>query len=186
MNYRLSCCVLMVCLTTIALPGCSRQTAEEKGKALATEKIDLVKGVGEALKEKGGQAAESVAEGTGDVLQGAGKGFGKAFEWKVAGGPGLAKAGLAVSRIQRGSSPASGGYAVDAYLVATSDAAGTLTMIAYDSSKRELARTRVDMKVNANDGGYQTFLVDERTPFDSIREVAVDFLPRASADASKK
>jgi hypothetical protein len=61
--------IMAVAVLLAALTGCSKQTAEEKGAALATEKIDLVKGVGSALEEKGAQAAESLTSGLGKVDQ---------------------------------------------------------------------------------------------------------------------
>ncbi len=173
---RFSLCVVPFLFLLSQISGCSQQTAEEKGKALATEKIDLVKGVGEALKEKGGQAAESVAQGTGELLQGADRGFSKAFDWKLSSGPGLSAAGLSVSRVQQ--SPSSTG-AVDAYLVATRDAEGVLLMLAFDAQKQEMARVKVDLKMAAGEGRYQTLALDERTPVKSIREVSFELLPAA-------
>ena len=67
--------IMAVAVLLAALTGCSKQTAEEKGAALATEKIDLVKGVGSALEEKGAQAAESLTSGLGKVVQGVEKGI---------------------------------------------------------------------------------------------------------------
>lgn len=178
--------VLTAVVVATVLSGCSRQTAEEKGRALATEKIDLVKGVGEALKEKGGQAAESVAQGTGQVLQGVGQGFDKAFEWKLTNGAGMEKAGLAVTRVGQGSSSDGKKHEVNAYLVTTREAAGMLSMIAYDSVGRETARASVNMQVGANQGRYETLVLDERTPTDSIREVTFDFHPGVSSESAAK
>ena len=169
--------VVALLLAGALLLGCSRQTAEEKGKELATEKIDLVKGVGEALKEKGAQAAESLAQGTGSVLQGAGDGFEKAFEWKLTSGPGLEQAGLSVPRVSKPASPASDRNAIDVYVVAQREAVGALSMIAYDIKHREIARTSKDLKTSANSGNYETVTFDERAPLGAIREVAFDFVP---------
>lgn len=173
---RFSLYALPLFLAMSQISGCSQQTAEEKGKALATEKIDLVKGVGEALKEKGGQAAESVAQGTGEILQGADRGFSKAFDWKLANGEGMNAAGVTVTRVQQTPASSSG---VDAYLVATRDAEGVLLMLAYDARKQEMARVKVDLKIAAGEGRYQTLTLDERTPVKSIREVSFELLPAA-------
>jgi hypothetical protein len=169
--------ILLTALIALNLPACSRQTAEEKGKEMATEKIDLVKGVGDALKEKGSQAAESVAQGAGKVLQGADEGFGKAFEWQFTNGAGLEQAGLKVSRIDRATPGPDSEHSVNVYLVSNGPATGKLTMIAYDSGKRELARTHADLKLSGADGRYETLKLDERTPMKSIREVSFDFQP---------
>lgn len=177
---------LMIVFAAISFSGCSRQTAEEKGKALATEKIDMVKGIGEALKEKGGQAAESVAQGTGGVFQGVGEGFDKAFEWKLNNGTGMEKVGLTVTRIDKGSSVDGKQNGVNAYIVAKQDTAGMLSMIAYDSAKREMARASVTMQIRANQGRYESLVLDERTPVKSIREVTFDFEPGAATDPGGK
>jgi hypothetical protein len=177
--------VLPVALA-VALSACSKQTAEEKGKELATEKIDLVKGVGEALKDKGGQAAESVAHGTGEVLQGMEKGFSNAFDWKLTNGPGMTAAGLAISRVQPASSSVGAGNKVDTYVTAARDSEGALLMIAYDARKREMARARINLKIAAGEGRYETFVLDERTPVKSIREVSFELLPAAPSDPVKK
>lgn len=171
--------VVLALLAGAFLLGCSRQTAEEKGKELATAKIDLVKGVGEALKEKGSQAAESLAQGTGKVLQGAGDGFDKAFEWKLTHGSGMVTAGLTVPRVGKAASRASEGNAIDVYVVAEREAVGTLSMIAFDARHREMARTSKELKIGTNSSSYETLVLDERAPVDTIREVAFDFVPGA-------
>lgn len=172
---------LSICLLALAgAPGCSQQTAEEKGKALATEKIDLIKGVGDALTEKGKGAAQSVAQGTGSVFQGMDEGFGKAFEWRFTNGADMEKAGLKVTRVDRAGSGADSEHSVNAYLVATGAANGSLTMIAYDQDKREVARTRSPVTMEAGSGRYETLTLDSRSPMKAIREVAFDFLPDAS------
>lgn len=176
MRFRNSHVVLMLLAGSFLL-GCSRQTAEEKGKELATEKIDLVKGVGEALKEKGAQAAESLAHGTGNVLQGAGDGFDKAFEWKLTSGSGLGRAGLSVPRVSKAASHVSNGSAIDVYVVAEREAVGTLSLTAYDVKHREVARTGVALKITTNSGSYETMVLDERVPVNTIREIAFDFMP---------
>ena len=185
MSFHLLHRLFLMLLVVGTLLGCSKQTAEEKGKELATEKIDLVKGVGEALKDKGGQAAESVAHGTGEVWQGMEKGFNNAFDWKLTNGPAMTAAGLAVSRVQQASASTDAGNKVDAYLTAARDAEAVLTMVAYDARKREMARTRIKLKIGAGEGRYETFVLDERTPVKSIREVSFDLLPAASADPGK-
>ena len=68
-------CLMLLVTGAVSMTACSRQTAEEKGKAIATEKIDMVKGIGGALEEKGSGAAEAVASGVGNVVKGLGKGF---------------------------------------------------------------------------------------------------------------
>ena len=169
--------VVLILFAGSFLFGCSRQTAEEKGKELATSKIDLVKGVGEALKEKGSQAAESLAQGTGKVLQGAGDGFDNAFEWKLTNAPGMGGAGLSVPRVGKAASAASEGNAIDVYVVAQREAVGLLSMTAFDAKHREVARMSNELKIGANSSRYETLVLDARVPLNSIREVTFDFAP---------
>lgn len=61
---------ILACVLALQVAACSRQTAEEKGKEPATEKIDMAKGIGDVLQEKGTAAAESVTSGMGKVLHG--------------------------------------------------------------------------------------------------------------------
>lgn len=175
---KIATCCAVALAGMLALGGCSRQSAEEKGKEMATGKIDLVKGVGDALQEKGGKAAESVAQGTGAVLQGASKGFQKTFEWKLQAGEGMGRAGLNVSRVQQGGPGEAGGKAVDAYLVANRDLAGDLSVIAYDALHREVARTRAEVRMKSGEGRYETLVLDARTPVEQIAELSFDFQPR--------
>jgi hypothetical protein len=181
MNSAIRCACALLAMAVIALAGCSRQTAEEKGKALATEKIDMVKGVGDALQEKGSQAAESVAHGAGNVLQGAGRGIDKAKEWKFSSSEALTKAGLSISRVQNAADKG-----VDAYLIAAGNTDGTLSMIARDVAKREVARVRIDLTMAANDARYETFALDSRTPVALISELSFDFQAKPPADKAKR
>ena len=181
MTITTSRAVALACMTVLTLMSCSRQTAEEKGKALATEKIDMVKGIGDALQEKGSQAAESVTHGAGVVFQGAGKGFDKALEWNFSSGEALTKAGLSISRVQRNSDKG-----VDAYVIASSDANGVLSMVAFDAAKREVARVRLELKIDAKDARYETFTVDSRTPVAMISELTFDFEPKAPSEKAKR
>ena len=68
---------LIIC-TVIALvigAGCDDRTAKEVGEDLAQEKVDLVSGAGEVVKEQGEKVANTVAQGVGNVLSGIAKGF---------------------------------------------------------------------------------------------------------------
>jgi hypothetical protein len=166
--------------------GCSRQTAEEKGKELATSKIDLVKGVGDAIKDKGGAAAESVAQGAGVLLQGAGKGLDKALEWKITLGPGMGSSGLTITRMHQASTPADGSTkSVDAYVAAKQDAQGIMLVTAFDANQNELARVRTEIKISAQDARYETLKLDDRTDVGAIRSVTVDFTPKVAVASSK-
>lgn len=166
--------------------ACSRQTAEEKGKELVAEKAGMVKGIGDALQEKGAEAAQSVAHGAGNVLQGASTGLEDAFAWKVVSAESLGKNGLTVSRVQHGKATDKTSKTVDVYLVANAPAQGNLQMIVYDVAKREVGRAKVNLKMAANDGRYETFELDERADLSLVREVSFDLQPATSEPAPAK
>lgn len=69
--------VLALSITLAAMTACSSQTAEEKGKELATSKIDVAKGIGDAMQEKGEAAGEAVTHGVGKIIKGFEKGVSK-------------------------------------------------------------------------------------------------------------
>ncbi len=173
-------------VVVLAITGCSRQTAEEKGKELATEKIDMVKGIGDALQEKGSEAAKSVAHGAGNVLQGANTGLEEAFEWKIVQADAMSKNGLTISRVQHGKPGEKSSKTVDIYVVANADANGSLSMVAYDVAKREVVRTKIDLKMGAKDGRYETLELDERTDLGAIREVSFDYQPKTAEPTPTK
>ena len=77
---RLIGLLVFTCLAT----GCKSreeklQAAEEQGNLLAATKARVVKGVGEALKTDGKEAAQSVTEGSGEVVKAVGAGFDKSL-----------------------------------------------------------------------------------------------------------
>jgi hypothetical protein len=63
-------------------------------------------------------------------------------------------------------------------LTATQNADGSLSMIAYDAGKRELARAKVDLAMAADEGRYETLALDSRTPSALISELVFDFRPK--------
>lgn len=169
---------LMVGMIATATLACSKQTAEEKGKEMATEKIDLVKGIGDALVEKGSTAAESLSQGTGKVLKGTQSGFDKAFAWKADLGASMQQAGLDVTQLQRNHSDATLKNRFDVYFVANQNALGTVQMIAYDQNQKELARVRHELNLQAQDARYETLALDERVPVEKIASVTFEFFPK--------
>jgi len=48
---------LGACLAMAALTACSSKTAQEKGAEMATMKLDMATGIGDALQAKGRQRA---------------------------------------------------------------------------------------------------------------------------------
>lgn len=162
----------------LLLTACSRQTAEEKGAALATEKIDMVKGIGTALESKGSAAAESLTGGLGKVVQGAEKGVLKSGRTVVLT-PATAQHGLAVSKVQDAGSAAQGTaiHGLEAYVMSRTAVDGQLKVTLYDALDREIGRTRLPIKLVADDAGYQTIEIDKRITLSDISKVSIDYQP---------
>jgi hypothetical protein len=175
--------VLLTC--ALLLTACSQQTAEEKGVALATEKIDTVKGVGAALEAKGSAAAESLAAGLGQVKNGVERGIersGRSLELQ----PTMAAAQLHVSRVQAATPPAAGAsspapHGLEAYLVAKAPAQGTLRVYALDVMGQELGRTKVPLDLASNDAKYQLLPFEPNVKLDEIKSLRFDFEAKAAA-----
>ena len=163
-----------------ALTGCSQQTAEEKGAALATEKIDLVKGVGSALEDKGAQAAESLTSGLGKVVQGVEKGIEKSGRALVVE-PGVAQAGLQVTKVQNLTLGSEGNHGLEAHVVSSQPCEGTLVIKVFDAMEREIGRSRVALQRPADDAGYVAIPLDAQVPLASITKVVVNFQQKSTS-----
>ncbi len=183
-NSRLSCIALALIMAT-AVSACSRQTAEEKGKELATEKIDMVKGIGGALEDKGGAAAESVASGVGNVVKGLGKGIEKSSR-SIVVAPSVEQAGLQITKVQEPRTLAGPDalHGLEAYVVANAQARGTLRVIVYDLLDKEIGRTRVELVRDADEGKYLAIPLDKEISLSAIAKISFEFLP-VSPQAAK-
>jgi hypothetical protein len=159
---------LVVAAAVLCLSGCkSREeklkAAEEEANLLASTKARLVKGVGEALKTEGKDAAKSVSEGTGDVVKAVGSGFDKSLsQVKVAVFPALAERGIGVTRASKRN--AGQQKSVTVYVLFDKPYSGKLEMRAYDAEKLEVGRSVVTLDEKEPTAKYVDFTFDERTP----------------------
>lgn len=163
--------VFFCCMTL----GCSSKTAEEKGKEMASDKIDLVKGVGAALEEKGGAAAESVTSGLGSIVSGVKKGVAKSDK-RVVNDASLAAAGFQVTAVQEtppGTELESRG--IDAYLVAERKVAGLLKVTVYDVLDKEIGRTKIPFALDAEQGKYFRIPLEQQIEFGKIEKLSFVF-----------
>lgn len=157
--------------------GCSDKTAEEKGAAMAAEKIDMVKGMGTVLEDKGAQAAESLTSGLGKVVKGVEKGIEKSGRTLVIDSS-LMSAGLQVTKIQNLSVGASEGHGLEAYLVSNAAGNGELLIKVFDAMDREIGRSRVPVQTKTDDAGYIAIPLDTRVPLATIAKVAIEYQPK--------
>jgi hypothetical protein len=177
--------ILILGTAALAITGCDRRTAEEKGQDLAGEKLDLVKGIGGALESKGGATGETLSKGAGETLLGLARGFEDSFGRKIASSPGLEKAGVKVSRVQDAKGTAEKlVHGIDAYVVAERNVLGKLQMVAFDRANNEIARASVPIKMEAGDALYQSIELDERVVLADITKIVFDIRPDPAAAAA--
>jgi hypothetical protein len=171
--------ITLAATVTLTTAACSRKTAEEKGAEMAGEKIDMVKGIGGVLEEKGSAAAESLTTGMGSVVKGVGKGMEKSSR-VIAVKPSVEQAGLKITKLQDATPNAeSTVHGLEAYIVANADAHGKLRVITYDLLDNEIGRARIDLERAADEGKYVSIPLDAQVKLTSIAKVEFDFLPDA-------
>ena len=140
------------------------QAAEEQGNLLAATKAKLVKGVGEALKNEGKDAAQTVTEGAGEVVKAVGTGFDKSLgQVKLTLHQELGPKGIGATRAAR-SSEGTSKHAITVYVTLDEPYTGPLELRAYDASNLEIGRTRVRLEEKEPTGRYLDFEFDPRTP----------------------
>jgi hypothetical protein len=170
----------------LSTSACSRKTAEEKGAELASEKIDMVKGIGGVLEEKGTAAAESLTTGMGNVVKGVGKGVEKSGRSIVVKAS-VEQAGLKITKLQNATPTADASvHGLEAYIVGNTDAHGKLRVVAYDLLDNEIGRAKIDIARAADEGKYLSIPLDAQVQLESIAKVEFDFLPNAPSAPSTK
>lgn len=163
--------LLIIAVTAVSLSACCCKSREEKLKAaedegnlLVATKAKLLKGAGEAVKKEGKEAAETIAEGTGEVVKGLGKGIEKGLmEVKVSPHETMAANGLGITRAARGEN-GTAAHTITAYITFEKGFGGTLELRAYDTEDREVGRSKLDTDEKESGAKYLDFTFDERTP----------------------
>jgi hypothetical protein len=144
---------------------------------MAGEKIDMVAGIGDALSNKGGKAAESIATGVGTVVEGVERGAMKVGR-KVSVDPSLAAAGLTVTKVQDSAGMgAEAVHGLQAYVVSKTAIEGTLRMFAYDALSREIGRSSVRAVLARDDAKYVGIPLDKQVALRDIVRVGFTFNP---------
>jgi hypothetical protein len=163
--------LILITVTAVCLSAClcrSREeklkAAEDEGNLLVATKAKLLKGAGDAVKKEGKEAAESLAEGTGEVMKGLGKGLEKGLmDVKFKPHESIAANGLGVTRMARGED-GTAKHTVTAYVTFEKAFAGALELRAYDTEDREVGRSKLDCDEKESGAKYLDFTFDERTP----------------------
>lgn len=153
----------------VALSGClcgSReeklQKSEDEANLAASMKARVVKGVGEALKTEGKDAAKVVGEGTGEALKGLGAGVDKSLnQVKLTVGGELGAKGLGGTRA---SLDDANKHTVAVYVTLEKAYQGPLELRVYDAEDKEVGRAKVDLDEKEATAKYVSFKFDEHTP----------------------
>lgn len=160
--------IALIVFTSLATGCKSReeklQAAEEQGNLLAATKAKMVKGVGEALKNEGKEAAQAVTEGAGEVVKAVGTGFDKSLgQVKFAAHQELGAKGIGATRAARGETAAAQ-HTVTVYVTLDKPYTGPLELRAFDNANQEIGRVKVDVDEKSSTARYVDFTFDPRTP----------------------
>jgi hypothetical protein len=161
--------VAVVALAALTLCACKSreeklQAAENEGNLLVATKAKLLKGAAEAVKKEGKEAAETLAESTGEVVKGLGAGIEKGYkEVKLEAHESLAPQGLTVTRAARGEE-GTAANTITVYMSFEKAWSGTVELRAYDVAGREVGRAKTELAEKASNARYVDFRFDPRTP----------------------
>jgi hypothetical protein len=137
--------------------------AEDDANLAASMKARLVKGVGEALKTEGKDAAKVVAEGSGETLKAVAGGMDKSLNTvKLTVVGDLAPKGLGGTRATLDN--AGTNHTVSVYVTLEKAYSGPLELRVYDAENKEVGRTKVQLDEKESTAKYVDFKFDEHTP----------------------
>jgi len=158
----------------LATTGCRRKTAEERGKEAADEKAGFIKGVGDSLKGKGREAAQSMGGGVVQVWDGFKEGVEGTPLGLVRISPELEARGGQVTRVQLTS-----GGVINAYVIAEKPFKSQLRLRALDKEDREIGRAKAAVDFPGDHAEYVDFEFDQRTPMSMVTcfEMSVGPIP---------
>lgn len=140
------------------------KAAEDEGNLLVATKAKLLKGAADAVKKEGKEAAEGLAEGTGEVVKGIGAGIEKGYkEVKVGAHESLSSAGMTATRATRGEE-GTAAHTVTVYVTFEKGWTGTLELRAFDDQDREVGRAKAELAEKESNAHYVDFVFDPRTP----------------------
>lgn len=180
--FRFTTLLLLACLA-LGAPGCSRKSAEERGKEAADEKAGYVKGVGDSLRDKGREAAKSVGGGVVQVWDGFQEGVEETPNCQIDISPELADYGSEVTRIQLTSKGT-----VNAYLISKKPLNRSLRLKALDKDNREIGRAEAIVDFPADHAGFIDFEFDPRTPMSMVKgfEMSVTATPATTGGSMEQ
>lgn len=155
---------LIITMISCASKEERKKQAEEDGNTLVEEKSSFIKGVGDALKKDGKEAAESVSEGVGEVFNGVNKGFDNSLTKIDVSTADVFKQYIELGRTGKHYNDTTHKTDIIIYAIFKKDLKGKLLLKAFDKEKKELGRKTVEVNKKTDDAEYINFEFDERTP----------------------
>ncbi len=159
----------------LLVSACDKRTAEEKGNDLASEKIGIVQGIGNALKEKGAEASEAVTDGVSSVFKGVEKGVVRATDTQIELSEAAKTAGIEISTVQAMDKEGKESHGLDVYILANQALEGKLRAIFYDALGKEIGRASKDIKRAPEEAKYEALTIEKQINLASINKVSFDF-----------
>lgn len=157
------------------LQGCDSRTATQIGEDLAQEKVDLVKGAGEVVKNEGEGVADTVAQGVGNIITGLTSGLDKSLskiDIQISGD--IDSQTLVAPRAQgiqsTVSEPRSG---LSVYLKSELGFNGKITLVAI-SDDGEVGRSEAEVSIEKSGADYFDFEFDKRTPLNIVKYYSLE------------
>jgi len=151
-----------------------KDKAEAESKFLVEKESRIVKGIGEALKGDGKDAAASVSEGIGEVFKGASEGFDESLT-KVSV---VLKDSLAnyaeLGRTGKHTCDSTKETSVSVYMIFNKEFEGKVLLKAYDGDNVELGRKSVQLKMSEDSAAYVDFKFDDHVPVDLAQHFELD------------
>jgi hypothetical protein len=162
---------LLVVVGALSLASCSMcgsreeklKKAEDEANLAASMKARMVKGVGEALKTEGKDAAKVVAEGGGETLKALGGGVDKSLnQIKLTTIGELGTKGIGGTRATMDTVAKENKVAV--YVTLEKPYTGPLELRVYDTENKEVGRSKIQVDEKESTAKYMDFKFDEHTP----------------------
>lgn len=151
-----------------------KDKAEAESKFLVEKESRIVKGIGEALKGEGKDAAASVSEGVGEVFKGASEGFDQSLT-KV---DVVLKDSLGqyaeLGRTGKRKCDSTNKTLVSIYMIFNKEFEGKVQLKAFDGEKTEIGRKTVSLGMPVDTAAYVDFEFDERTPLGMATYYEID------------
>lgn len=173
--------VLIAVACAAALVACDKRSAEQIGKDLAQEKVDIVKGAGEVVKNEGGGVANTMGQAVGNVFTGLSKGLDTSLVKQDIRVTEELKPLLTVGRAQpiepsyeaaSGSADSKKKVGVNLYLVSEPGYKGKVMLLAYQDAN-EVGRSLAPVDIEKSGATNVDFAFDERTPLKTVTHFAL-------------